>query len=90
MITNIVIYTQGFGISIRIIRKGYKRCGAMVDSVRNAVWDVSEVGFARCERGREYDGVNVLPAGYSQRLESFLGPYSLDIEAHRGHARKYS
>lgn len=41
----------------------------MVDCVRNAVWEVSEVHFASREWGREYDRVNVLPAGQFQRLE---------------------
>lgn len=62
----------------------------MIDRIRDAVRDVSEVGFARCERGREDDRVNVLPVGQFQRIEKASRPYSLGIEEHRGHARRCS
>ena len=62
----------------------------MVDRIRNAVWDVSEVGFASCEWSREYDGVNKLPTGQFRGLIKAFEPYSLDTEEHRGRARKCS
>ena len=66
VIANLVIYTQRFGTSVRIVRKGNKRCGAVVDCIRNAVRDIIEEGFARCEWDREYNGVNVLPTSVSE------------------------